>query len=98
VTIMATKKKIHQNEPLAVALETLQQAGFRRTSGRIMLLEFLICERGPFTIEEIRLGLRKLNLDLVTVYRCMRAFEGVGLVVRCEFGDRINFRMERFQD
>jgi Fur family ferric uptake transcriptional regulator len=55
-----------------------------------MLLEFLICERGPFTIEEMRRSLRKLNLDLVTVYRCMRAFEKVGLVVRCEFGDGIS--------
>ncbi len=80
---------IHRERGLEQALLLMQKAGLKRTKNREVLLELLTCEHGPFTIEEIQKKLKRDALDLVTVYRCMQAFEKASLVRRCDFGDGI---------
>ncbi len=63
------------------------------TQPRKKILEFLLSDHGPFSIEEIHKGLGKGVCDLVTVYRCVGQFEKEGLVERHHLGDDI-FRFE----
>ena len=81
--------KTDEKKELAEALDIIQQAGLRRTKPREALLSYLIREHGPFTIEEIFRGIKKRDLDVVTVYRGVLAFEKIGLVRRCDFGDGV---------
>lgn len=83
------REKADSESVLTKALSTLQKFKLKRTKTREILLEFLIEKHGPFSIEEIRQALKRKELDLVTVYRCVQAFEKIGLVRRCEFGDGI---------
>ena len=81
--------KPQDKKELAGALEILQRAGLRRTKPRETLLSHLIREHGPYSIDEIFQGLKKKDLDVVTVYRSVLAFEKIGLVRRCDFGDGV---------
>src|SRR5690349_1655996 len=82
-------RKLDEKEELTHALEILRKAGLRRTNPRKALLTYLIREHGPFSIEEIFQAVKRKELDLVTVYRCLAAFEKLGLVRRCDFGDGV---------
>lgn len=90
--VPAHRKKVAQSSSrsgalLAGAMDELTRHGLRHTRSRVALLEALIAEHGPFSVDEL-LKLPSLKgLDRVTVYRCMSAFEAAGLVSRCEFGD-----------
>jgi len=78
------------------ALFALDEASLKRTQPRLALLEALIENHGPYSIEEIHKLVRSKKLDLVTVYRCVGLFEKIGLVRRCDFGDgtaRYEFQM-----
>lgn len=77
------------DKPKLSAADLLKEAGLKRTKTREVLLDFLAAEHGPFSIEEISEQNRAEDLDLVTVYRCMAAFEKVALVRRCDFGDGV---------
>lgn len=71
--------------PLNLACARLKAAGLRITQPRIAILAALI-ERGqPTTIEQIHADLETGSCDLVTVYRCLSAFEDIGLVRRSFF-------------
>ncbi len=59
----------------------------RLTRPRIAILKALIADHGPFSVDEIRSLAGTQDLDRVTVYRCLTAFEEIELVRRCEFGD-----------
>ncbi len=59
----------------------------RLTQPRLAILKALIADHGPFSADEIRSLAGNSHLDRVTVYRCLTAFEEIGLVRRCEFGD-----------
>jgi Fur family ferric uptake transcriptional regulator len=72
---------------LASALEAIERAGLRRTQPRIAILKALIAEHGPFSVDELREFTLLDGIDRVTVYRVLTAFEELGLVRRCEFGD-----------
>jgi Fur family transcriptional regulator, ferric uptake regulator len=85
----ASHPKIDEKKELTQALNLLQQAGLRRTKSREALLGFLIREHGPFTIEEIFRGIKKKDLDVVTVYRGVLSLEKIGLARRCDFGDSV---------
>ena len=78
-----------QNSPTAVALQIacnrLKSAGLRITQPRIAILEALVKRSLPASIEQIHAELAHSSCDLVTVYRCLAAFEEVGLVRRCYF-------------
>jgi len=63
----------------------LKAAGLRITQPRIAILTALIKRGQPTSIEQIHGDLPAGSCDLVTVYRCMGAFEEIGLVRRSFF-------------
>jgi len=73
--------------PSAIELATakLKSAGLRITQPRIAILNALNKRSQPTSIEELHDGLGGQGCDLVTVYRCMAAFEEIGLVRRAFF-------------
>lgn len=77
------------DSPHAVALQAatkrLKAAGLRITQPRIAILDTLIKRSLPASIEQIHAELSNTVCDLVTVYRCLAAFEELGLVRRCFF-------------
>ena len=70
------------SQPLNQAIGRLRSAGLRVTQPRIAILEVLIQFGQPASIEQIHDVLKRSACDLVTVYRCLSAFEGLGLVRR----------------
>jgi Fur family ferric uptake transcriptional regulator len=64
------------------ACASLRGAGLRITQPRIAILGVLIGRTQPVSIEQIHAELRDHSCDLVTVYRCLAAFEEIGLVRR----------------
>ena len=74
--------------PLQRACNRLRAAGLRITQPRIAILEVLIKRSFPASIEQIHAdlaGASASSCDLVTVYRCLAAFEELGIVRRCFF-------------
>lgn len=72
-------------DPLATACIRLREAGMRITQPRIAILKAIISKGQPTSIEQIHGELAAGSCDLVTVYRCLAAFEGIGLVRRSYF-------------
>jgi Fur family ferric uptake transcriptional regulator len=71
-----------RSSSLSQSCERLKSAGLRITQPRIAILTAMI-ERGqPASIEQIHGDLAAGSCDLVTVYRCLAAFEQIGLVRR----------------
>lgn len=68
-----------------VACARLKAAGLRITQPRVAILEALIKRSAPASIEQIHGDLSDSACDLVTVYRCLAAFQEVGLVRLCYF-------------
>lgn len=68
-----------------VACSRLKAAGLRITQPRVAILEALIKRAQPASIEQIHGDLANTACDLVTVYRCLAAFQEVGLVRLCYF-------------
>lgn len=60
----------------------LKQASLRVTQPRVAILKALIAQPHPVSIEQIHQSLSDSACDLVTVYRCLAAFESIGLVRR----------------
>jgi Fur family transcriptional regulator, ferric uptake regulator len=67
---------------LILATARLKSAGLRVTQPRMAILEALCRQSSPVSIEHLHAGLPAGACDLVTVYRCMAAFERGGLVRR----------------
>ena len=70
---------------LDVACARLKSAGLRITQPRVAILETLLRRTAPASIEQIHGDLVNSSCDLVTVYRCLAAFQEVGLVRLCYF-------------
>jgi Fur family ferric uptake transcriptional regulator len=70
---------------VSVAAAKLKSAGLRITKPRLTILAALVQRGQPASIESIHADLGKRGCDLVTVYRCMAAFEQIGLVRRTFF-------------
>lgn len=68
-----------------IACSRLKSAGLRITQPRVAILEALIKRSQPASIEQIHSDLSNSACDLVTVYRCLAAFQEVGLVRLCYF-------------
>ncbi len=68
-----------------VACARLKSAGLRITQPRVAILEALLKRTAPASIEQIHNDLASTACDLVTVYRCLAAFQEVGLVRLCYF-------------
>jgi Fur family ferric uptake transcriptional regulator len=83
--LASVKTPVKTVSPLDVACARLKSAGLRITQPRIAILEALIKRSLPASIEQIHNDLPGTACDLVTVYRCLAAFEELGLVRRCFF-------------
>lgn len=70
---------------LSAACTRLREAGLRITQPRIAIITALIARAKPVSIEQIHDDLDNKSCDLVTVYRCLAAFEDIGLVRRSFF-------------
>jgi Fur family ferric uptake transcriptional regulator len=70
---------------IEVACNRLKAAGLRITQPRVAILEAMIKRAQPASIEQIHGDLANSACDLVTVYRCLAAFQEVGLVRLCYF-------------
>jgi Fur family ferric uptake transcriptional regulator len=64
------------------AVAALKAAGLRLTRPRRAILAALARSCEPVRIERLHSGLSSVKCDLVTVYRCVAAFEEAGLVRR----------------
>lgn len=60
----------------------LREHGLRITKPRVALIEALARQVGPVPIEHLHQAVSPAACDLVTVYRCLGAFESIGLVRR----------------
>jgi Fur family ferric uptake transcriptional regulator len=60
----------------------LKEAGLRITQPRVAILAALIKSGRPTSIDALHGELGPNSCDIVTVYRCMAAFESIGLVRR----------------
>lgn len=65
---------------LNIAYAAFKIARMRRTRQRTAILQYLIERDEPASIEAISAGMRVKACDMVTVYRCLNAFEEIGLV------------------
>lgn len=68
--------------PVEVACSKLKEAGLRITQPRVAILAALIKAGRPTSIDTLHGELGNNSCDIVTVYRCMAAFESIGLVRR----------------
>jgi Fur family ferric uptake transcriptional regulator len=84
-TMTDTKSSLKTASPLNLACSRLKDAGLRITQPRIAILTALIKRDQPTTIEQIHADLESGSCDLVTVYRCLSAFEEIGIVRRSFF-------------
>lgn len=71
--------------PVEIATGRLRAAGLRITQPRITILTALARSVSPTSIEQLHVELGVGKCDLVTVYRCVAAFEEIGLVRRAFF-------------
>jgi Fur family ferric uptake transcriptional regulator len=67
---------------LDIARSRIRKAGMRITKPRIAIIESLQRHEGPISIERIHQEVGAGVCDLVTVYRCLAAFEQLGMVRR----------------
>lgn len=76
-----------QRAPSVVDLATskLKSAGLRITQPRLAIISALNKRDQPTSIEQLHEDVGADSCDLVTVYRCMAAFEEIGLVRRAFF-------------
>jgi Fe2+ or Zn2+ uptake regulation protein len=69
--------------------ELLRDKGFRVTPGRIALLKTLSVAKRPLNVDEIG---RRLNLNVVTLYRALNDLADAGLLLRGSgMGDAMDF-------
>jgi Fur family ferric uptake transcriptional regulator len=64
------------------ACSRIRAAGMRVTKPRVALVETLLGLSGPVSIDRIHQQVGTEACDLVTIYRCLAAFENLGLVRR----------------
>lgn len=85
-TVSADSKNVEKpHSPIALACQRLREAGLRITQPRTAILAALIKRGQPTSIEQLHSELPEGSCDLVTVYRCLSAFEQIGLVRRSFF-------------
>ena len=78
-------KAVRSPSPVDLATAKLKSAGLRITQPRLAILAALSNRAQPTSIEHLHADVGTENCDLVTVYRCMAAFEDIGLVRRAFF-------------
>jgi len=83
--LSGNNKNIRTPSPVELATSKLKSAGLRITQPRLAILAALANRAQPTSIEQLHEDVGTENCDLVTVYRCMAAFEDIGLVRRAFF-------------
>jgi Fur family ferric uptake transcriptional regulator len=83
--LSGNSKNIRTPTPVELATSKLKSAGLRITQPRLAILAALANRAQPTSIEQLHEDVGTDNCDLVTVYRCMAAFEDIGLVRRAFF-------------
>jgi Fur family ferric uptake transcriptional regulator len=73
--------------PVELATAKLKSAGLRITQPRMAILTALSNRSQPTSIEQLHADVGPDNCDLVTVYRCVSAFQDIGVVRRAFFHD-----------
>lgn len=73
------------SSPVELATAKLKSAGLRITQPRLAILSALSKRSQPTSIEQLHDDVGSDNCDLVTVYRCVAAFEEIGVVRRAFF-------------
>lgn len=73
---------VSTSSPLDQACARLRAAQMRVTQPRVAILQALFRRTAPASIEQLHQELDQRSCDLVTVYRCLAAFEQIGLVRR----------------
>jgi Fur family ferric uptake transcriptional regulator len=68
--------------PLDEARTRIRNAQMRITKPRVAIIESLLQHNGPVSIERIHQDMGTDVCDLVTVYRCLAAFESIDMVRR----------------
>lgn len=81
----AGKSGVKTLAPVELATAKLKSAGLRITRPRLAILAALSRRAQPTSIEHLHADVGAESCDLVTVYRCMAAFEEIGLVRRAFF-------------
>jgi|SRR6478736_1121439 len=67
---------------LEEACNRIRTASMRVTKPRVALVEALLTQAGPVSIERLHQVVGIKACDLVTIYRCLAAFEDLGIVRR----------------
>ncbi len=94
--IAAISSGLTRSQALEDACAHLKKSGLRVTQPRVAILKALIEHVGPVSIEQIHNGLSDSACDLVTVYRCLAAFENIGIVRRSFFHNGTSlYQLER---
>lgn len=73
--------------PPSKAAVRLKATGLKVTQPRVAIVDALMEDHGPFTVDELRARIPERTCDLVTLYRSLPALEKAGVVRRCDFGD-----------
>lgn len=81
-----------KNISLEMLNERVRKAGMKVTQQRTQVLQVLLSNTSPLTVDEIfkQLAPESDSADLVTIYRILKKFEDSLLVNRLEFGDGIS--------
>ena len=79
---LASVGKPVEKHTIESACACLRASEMRVTKPRVAILTALFRHQSPVSIEHIHRELDHNSCDLVTVYRCLAAFEGIGLVRR----------------
>lgn len=80
--LAATQGTRSKESFLHEACNRIRNAGMRVTKPRVALVETLLKQNGPVSIERIHQEVGVDSCDLVTIYRCLAAFEELGMVRR----------------
>ncbi len=72
------------------ARNLLKNSNLKKTPGRIAILCLLIEEKKPLTQQEIKDKLNKVEINDVTIYRALEAFEKAGIIHKIEGVDKVS--------
>lgn len=76
-------KKSKQEQPIA---DLLRDEGLKVTPARLALLEILMTECAPMTVEDIAVQM-PVGINTTTIYRALDQFVSVGLIHQTHFRD-----------
>lgn len=85
-THQTSERLLQVAQQAEAAIAQLREAGYKNTRKRQALLEILLREHGPFSVEDLQQRM-PIECDLATIYRNIAIFEEQKMIVACDFGD-----------